>query len=60
MKNKETKKKTLVEDFGMVMTRELEGRVSDMCNLSEVYAEVGMNKGLQQGLQQAIGLNCTL
>ena len=48
------KKELLVEKYGMVMTKELERRVNDMCNLSEVFIERGAKEGLEKGLAQGI------
>lgn len=43
------------------MTTELEGCVSDMCNISEAILEraleEGLEKGLEQGLEQGIEKN---
>lgn len=43
------------------MTTELEGCVSDMCNISEAILEraleEGLEKGLEQGLEQGIEQN---
>lgn len=48
------KKELLVEKYGMVMTKELERRVDDMCNLSEVFIERGAKEGLEKGLAQGM------
>lgn len=50
----ETKKKILVEKYGMKMTEELERRVSGVCNLSEVIKEEGMEEGRVEGEARAI------
>lgn len=43
------------------MTTELEGCVSDMCNISEAILEraleEGLEKGLEQGIEQGIEIN---
>lgn len=36
------------------MTTELEGCVSDMCNISEVILERALEEGLEKGLEQGI------
>lgn len=47
-----------LEGYGLKMTTELEGCVSDMCNISEAILEraleEGLEKGLEQGLEQGI------
>ena len=48
----EEKKRILAEDFGMVMTAELEGRMETMCNLSEIIVEMGIEKGIEKGIEQ--------
>ena len=40
----EEKKRIHTEEFGMIMTTELEGRMQDMCNWSEAILERGMEK----------------
>ena len=53
----ETKKYKLSNDFGMIMTEEIQGGVSEMCNLgeglAEKYAERGMAQGMARGMAQA-------
>lgn len=44
-KDKELKKQIMVDEYGMVMTAELERSVDDMCNLSTVVEEKGIEKG---------------
>lgn len=43
------------------MTTELEGCVSDMCNISEAILEraleEGLEKGIEQGIEQGIEIN---
>ena len=56
------KKRILTEEYGMLMTAELEGRMRTMCNLSEDLIEraaskaikEGMAKGIEQGIEQGI------
>ena len=43
------KKEILVNDFGMVMTKELETEVSQMCNYSDGVEQQGIQKGIQEG-----------
>lgn len=45
----EKKKGKLQEKYGIKMTLELEGRVNDMCNLSDAVEERGMERGMAQG-----------
>lgn len=40
------KKQSLADEYGMIMTKELEGRLRDMCNLSELVEERGIKKGI--------------
>lgn len=42
------KKHILESEYGMIMTEELEGRMQNMCNLSEVIEEAGIKKGITQ------------
>jgi len=39
------------------MTTELEGCVSDMCNISEAILERALEEGLEKGLEQGIEQN---
>ncbi len=39
------------------MTTELEGCVSDMCNISEAILERALEEGLEKGLEQGIEKN---
>lgn len=48
------KKKILEEDFSIKMTKQLEGEVSVMCNLSEDVEQRGIAKGFAQGMAQGI------
>lgn len=38
----------------MKMTTELEGCVSDMCNISEAILERALEEGLEKGLEQGL------
>ena len=49
------KKKKLADKYGLIMTRETERRVSEMCNWSEAIAEREYNKGLKSGIEQGEG-----
>ena len=42
----EEKKRILTEEYGMIMTTELEGRIQTMCNWSEAIWEQGIEKGI--------------
>ena len=46
------KKRILQNEYGMAVTEELEGRMRDMCNLSELVEERGIKKGITQGITQ--------
>ena len=48
------KKKILEEGFSIKMTKQLEGEVSVMCNLSEDVEQRGIAKGFAQGMAQGI------
>jgi len=43
------KQQVLQNDFGIPMTRELEGGLQDMCNLGEAIARENMAKGMARG-----------
>ena len=53
-RNAEEKKRILTEEYDMIMTIDLEGRINSMCNLSECIIEEGIEKGLRQGIQLMI------
>lgn len=42
------KKRILTEEYGMIMTTELEGRIQTMCNLSETIRESGIEEGIKK------------
>lgn len=48
------KQQVLQNDFGIPMTRELEGGLQDMCNLGEVIARENMEKGVAKGRAEGI------
>lgn len=50
----ETKKKNLQDKHGIRMTIELEGRMDDVCNLSDVVEERGIKAGLEKGMAQGM------
>ena len=43
-----------LEGYGLKMTTELEGCVSDMCNISEAILERALEEGLEKGIEQGI------
>ena len=53
------KKHILEDEYGMIMTEELEGRMQNMCNLSELVEERGMRRGIAQGITQGIAQGIT-
>jgi len=48
----EEKKRILTEEYGMIMTTELEGRIQTMCNLSENIKELGIEEGIEKGIKK--------
>lgn len=48
------KKRILTEEFGMIMTTELEGRMQTMCNWSEAILERGMEKERLNAIERMI------
>ena len=46
------KKRILADEYGMVMTAELEERLQIMCNLSENIEANGIKKGIKEGVRQ--------
>ena len=58
----EKKKRKLIEKHNLIMTVEMERGVKQMCNISELVEErgiekgyaLGMSKGLEQGIEQGI------
>jgi len=49
-----TRKQILQEEFGLAMTRKMEGEVQEMCNLSLNIYEKGIEQGIVQGIEQGI------
>ena len=43
------KKKTLEEEYGLKMSVELEGRMNEMCNVSDYWEEVALEEGKEIG-----------
>ena len=50
----EEKKRILTEEYGMIMTTELEGRMQTMCNWSEAIKEMSFNEGIEKGIKKGI------
>ena len=50
----EEKKRVLTEEYGMIMTTELEGRMQTMCNWSEAIMERAMEKGIEKGIEKGM------
>ena len=48
------KKKILEEDYGLKMSMELEGRMSEMCNVSDYWEEVATEEGKEIGEKQKV------
>ena len=48
------KKALLSNEFGMIMSVDLDRRIGTMCNLSEVIMEQAIEEGLEQGLEQGL------
>ena len=48
------KKQKLEQNFGLKMSTQLEGSVETMCNISDYFEEVAMEKGMKQGMQQGL------
>jgi predicted transposase YdaD len=45
----EIKKKNLSENYGIKMSSATERKVNEMCNLSEVLVEKGIEQGIEKG-----------
>ena len=50
------KKKRLTEKYGMQMTVELERRLNQMCNLSDLVVEEAMERGMNLGMERGMNL----
>ena len=48
------KKHILMEEYGMIMSEELERRLQTMCNLSEIIIEEGLREGMERGIKKGI------
>ena len=46
------KKRRLQEEFSIAMTREFEGEVENMCNLSQGLVEYGIERGMKRGIEK--------
>ena len=46
------KKKILEEDYGLKMSVELEGRMNEMCNVSDYWEEVALQTGREEGRKE--------
>lgn len=50
----EEKKHILAEEYGMIITAEMEGRMQTMCNWSEAIKEMSYKEGMEQGIKQGM------
>ena len=50
----EEKKRMLTQQYGMIMTTGLEGRMQTMCNWSVTIMEQGIAEGMKQGIEQGM------
>ena len=48
------KKKQLQKTYGILMEKEMDKEVMDMCNFSDFIEQRGIEKGLEQGLEQGL------
>ena len=48
------KKEQLQKGYGILMEREIEEEVMDMCNFSDFIEQRGIEKGLEQGIEQGL------
>ncbi len=46
------KQQILADEYGMIMTAELEGRIQIMCNLSENIEAKGIREGIREGIKK--------
>lgn len=53
-KNPEEKKKTLLDDYGIATTSQMDMDMSDMCNLSRGIAEESHTKGMAEGMERGV------
>ena len=52
--NKNEKKEIMQRDFQIPMSKQIEGRLDDVCNLSKGVWEKGLEKGLEEGLEKGM------
>ena len=48
------KKEQLQKGYGILMEKEIEEEVMDMCNFSDFIEQRGIEKGLEQGIEQGL------
>lgn len=53
-KEADEKKKILSGEFGIAMTKTMEGEILEMCNLSKGIEDKGFQRGVIQGIEQGI------
>jgi hypothetical protein len=44
----------LSEDFGLKMSIDIERRLGDMCNLSQVLIDRGLEEGVEKGVKKGV------
>lgn len=57
--NVDEKKRILTEEYGMIMTTELEGRIQTMCNLSENIRAISIEEERLNAIERMIRANAT-
>ena len=50
----EDKKEQLQKTYGILMEKEIDKEVMDMCNFSDFIEQRGIEKGLEQGLEKGL------
>ena len=50
----ENKKEQLQKTYGILMEKEIDKEVMDMCNFSDFIEQRGIEKGLEQGLEKGL------
>ena len=50
----EDKKEQLQQTYGILMEKEIDKEVMDMCNFSDFIEQRGIEKGLEQGLEKGL------
>ena len=48
------KKRILADEYGMIMTEELEGRIQLMCNWSQTIEAIALKTGMEKGMEKGI------